>query len=104
MPIVHGCGKLNLNLVIYDHHGASPVLKSVSVQGESTTLSSVTSTWARASDCAQQKLGKSIERNFVEIAQRMYKYMCRYQISIEIEKLSNLRVREVDRKVEFGML
>lgn len=68
VPIVHGCGKLCLNLVIYDHHGASPVLKSVSVQGVSTTLSSVTSTWARASDCTQPKVGKSTERNFEKIA------------------------------------
>jgi hypothetical protein len=64
VPIVHGCGKVNLTLVIYDHHGASPVLKSVSVQGESTTLSSVTSTWAKASDFTQKKVGKSIERHF----------------------------------------
>jgi hypothetical protein len=35
----------------YDHHGSSPVLKSVSVHGENSTLPSATSTCAKANDC-----------------------------------------------------
>lgn len=35
---------------VYDHQGSRPVRKSVSVQGEKKTTSSLTSAWARASD------------------------------------------------------
>jgi hypothetical protein len=39
----------------HDHHGFSPVLKSVSDHGENNTLPSATSTWAKANDCKNRK-------------------------------------------------
>jgi hypothetical protein len=39
----------------HDHHGFSPVLKSVSDHGEKNTLPSATSTWAKANDCKNRK-------------------------------------------------